>query len=346
MGASILDIAALAGVSKSTVSAVINNHPHVRPATRERVLEAIRRLDYHPNLAARELCTAAPTNIGIVMPTYDRQPKTGDGHYFEGIDEGSNLELVSHLIEQVSRTKYGLLVEHTVISEGQLQLPSFALSRRVAGIFQISPLMTASYVHQLRAYVPAVVEIGTQGDECDSVYTNFVEIGRRSVEYLVRRGHRRIAFINCDPASRTVASRLDGYRRGLVQYGIAYRDEWVTHAAFSGIGGYRAFAQLWEASEQKPTAVICAASVIAGGALRFMHEHNIAVPKDISIVCNGDGALSEFATPPLTVICRNKREVAESAFSLMMQRLSDPDGAVRSIETDCCLIERGSVNPI
>ena len=69
VGVYIIDIAALAGVSKSTVSAVINNHPNVRPATRERVMEAIRQLDYHPNFAARELITASPMNIGIIMPS-------------------------------------------------------------------------------------------------------------------------------------------------------------------------------------------------------------------------------------------------------------------------------------
>ena len=67
LGVSIIDIAALAGVSKSTVSAVINNRPNVRPVTRERVMDAIRQLDYHPNLAARELITASPMNIGIII---------------------------------------------------------------------------------------------------------------------------------------------------------------------------------------------------------------------------------------------------------------------------------------
>ena len=110
MGVSIIDIAALAGVSKSTVSAVINNHPNVRPQTRERVLSAIQKLDYHPNLAARELITASPMNIGIIMPAYSNKPIEQNNRYFENIDEGSNLELVSQLIEQVSKTKYGVLV--------------------------------------------------------------------------------------------------------------------------------------------------------------------------------------------------------------------------------------------
>lgn len=346
MGTSILDIAALAGVSKSTVSAVINNHPHVRPATRERVLEAIRQLDYHPNLAARELCTSSPMNIGILMPAYSGQANKGRDHYFEGIDEGGNLELVSQLIEQVSRTKYGLLVEHTVIADQKPELPSFAVSKRVAGIFQISPLVTTSYVQRLREYVPAVVEIGAMNPACDCVYTDFCEITGRSVDYLIGKGHRNIAFINCDPASRTAGERLAGYTDGLKKNGIAYRDEWVASSAFNGIGGYRAFEHIWTAGVERPTAVICAATAIAGGALRFMHENGIAVPDDVSIVCNGSGALSEFVTPQLTTVCRDKYEVAEAAFSLMMERLGDPLSPPRTVKTAAHMIERNSVKSI
>ena len=85
MGVSIIDIAARAGVSKSTVSAVINNHPNVRPETRERVTEAIRQLDYHPNMAARELITASPMNIGIIMPSYSANADMSNNRYFFGI---------------------------------------------------------------------------------------------------------------------------------------------------------------------------------------------------------------------------------------------------------------------
>ena len=342
MGVSIIDIAALAGVSKSTVSAVINQHPNVRPATRERVMEVIRRLDYHPNLAARELITASPMNIGIIMPTYGNGER-GSGRYFESIDEGSNLELVSQLIEQVSRTRYGVLVEHAVISDCEPSLPSFALSRRVAGVFQISPLLTASYVHNLRQYVPNVVEIGALNPDCDCVYTDFAEIARRSVEYLVGFGHRRIAFINCNEGSRTAASRLAGYRQGLAENGLCYRADWVCHSPFNGIGGYRAFSDIWRTEGEKPTAVICATSAIGGGALRFMNENGISVPRDVSVVCNGDNVISEFVTPQLTVICRDKTEIAKCAFDMMMERLKDATLPPRAVKTVDRVIERASV---
>lgn len=346
MGVSIIDIAILAGVSKSTVSAVINNHPNVRPSTRERVLEAIRELDYHPNLAARELITASPMNIGIIMPTYPRRSDVKENKYFSGINESSNLELVSDLVEQVSQTRYGVLLEHTVVSDNEPSLPSFALSKRVSGIFQISPLLTAAYVQKLRQYVPAIVEIGALNPNCDSVYSDFSETVCRSVEYLADFGHSRIAFINCDPSSRTVNDRLRGYKKGLELHRMSFNDNWVSNSAFTGIGGYEAFKNIWESDKQKPTAVICASSTIACGAIRYMSENNISVPDDVSLICNSDGMLSEFCIPQLTTIGRNKSEIAKCAFDLMMERLKDLSAPARSIKIKDQVVERSSVKRI
>lgn len=343
---SIIDIATLAGVSKSTVSAVINNHPNVRPATRERVISAIQKLDYHPNIAARELITASPMNIGIIMPTYNYKPLSSNDRYFENIDEASNLELVSQLIEQVSKTKYSVLVEHTVVSDREPELPAFTLSKRVAGIFQISPLLTTSYVEKIRKYIPNVLEIGTLNPDCDSIYTDFVEIGCLSVDYLVRFGHKKIAFINCNPESRTANSRLDGYIWGLKQNRITYDPNMVRNSPFNGIGGYNAFSSIWNSCSDKPTAVICATSVIAGGALRFMHENGISVPDDISVISNGDSAISEFVAPRLTSICRDKTEIAKCAFTMMMERLKDSSLPARAVKTTNFIIERESVKKI
>lgn len=343
MAVSILDIAARAGVSKSTVSAVINEQTNVRPATRERVLAAIRELDYHPNIAARELCTSTSMNIGILMPTYGGEEQSG---YFEGINESSNLEMVSHLIEQVSQTKYGVLVEHAVITGEEPPLPAFALSHRVAGVFQISPLLTRGYVKQLRQHVPAVVEIGSCNPECDSVFTDFTHIASASVQYLADLGHKKIAFINCTPASRTQQDRLAGFRKGLAEKDLSFCEAWVCDSDFSGIGGYRAFEKIWNASEEKPTALICATSVIAGGALRYMSECGISVPKDISVISNGDSALNEFLNPAITAVCRDKRELAQCAFSLIMERLRHPELPPRAVETQCHILERASVRKL
>lgn len=346
MGVSILDIARLAGVSKSTVSAVINKHEHVRAETRERVLDAIRQLDYHPNIAARELITAAPMNIGIVMPAYADGAREGNGRYFQNIDEASNLELVSRLTEYISKTRYGVLVEHSVISDGECQLPSFALSRRVSGIFQISPLVSAEFTEKLRQYVPSVVEIGVSNPDCDCVFSDYERTVSLSVEYLAGLGHKKIAFINCDPASRTVEHRMAGYLVGLEKQGLEYRAEWVCCSPFNGQGGYDAFKKLWCARGEKPTAVICASGIIAGGAVRFMHENGISVPDDVSVISNGDSQLCEFMTPRITAVCRDKEEIAKRAFSLMIERLGDRSLPARSVLVGDRIIERESVKRI
>ena len=346
MGVSIIDIAILAGVSKSTVSAVINNHSNVRPQTRDKVLKAINQLDYHPNIAARELITATPMNIGVLVPCYSIKETEKANRYFNSIGEGSNLELASKLFEHVSHTKYGLLVERLAIDEAESKLPNFALSKRVAGVFQISSILPNDYISRLREYVPNIVDIGTFNKECDCVYTDFEEIVKKSVSYLKGLGHKKIAFVNCDTASRSAASRFEGYLQGLKANNLKFNKSYVSNATYNGEGGYNAFAKIWQSSDDKPTAVICASSLIAGGALRFMNENGISVPQDISIVSNGDSVISEFVYPRLTSISRDKGEVAESAFKLMMERLENNDLPVRAIKTKIHIVKRDSVKQI
>jgi len=346
MAISIIDVALQAGVSKTTVSAVINGHKNVKPATRERVLKAIEALDYHPNLAARELITAHKTNIGILLPSYKRIPEENQELYFPYINEASNYDVVSRLIDELSQSGYGLLTEHVEVGGAEPLMPAFATSGRVAGVLHVTPLFDVAYMRKLKRYVPHIVQIGNYNEEFDCAYSDYAQTLRRTVNYLVEHGHRRIAFINADPASSTAKDRLQGYRDSLAHHGIVYEDGLVRSAPFTGRDSYRAFAHIWETNAQKPTAVICTTDVGACGVLRYMYEHGLHAPDDLSVISNEDGLACEVTNPTLTVLGRNKQKIAVEAARIMLSRLKNPMQPHQAVMVQDELIERHSVRRI
>jgi LacI family transcriptional regulator len=343
VGVSILDVGRLAGVSKSTISAVINNRTNVKPETREKVLAAIQKLDYHPNLAARELVTSTKTNIGILLPIYKQISSSENEMYFPYINESSNYDVVSKLIEDLSFHGYGVLTEHVEIGNGEIRLPRFATSRQVLGAILISPLFDHIFLHKIHKYISNIVQIGDFNPDCDSVYSNFFSTLERTVDYLCNIGHTKIALINSDPASSTTIDRLKGYQAGLQKHGIRYSGLLVRSVPFTGIDGYRAFADIWEHNTEKPNALICSTDIGACGAMRYMYEHGIKVPDDVSIVANENGLPCEVTTPTITVIGRDKKEIAFEATAMMMERINNPEIGLQSLMVQDYLIERKSV---
>ena len=346
MPVSIIDVAAKAGVSKTTVSAVINGHKTVKPATRERVLAAIETLDYHPNLAARELITSSKTNIGILLPTYKKDTHINNELYFPYINEASNYDVVSRLIDELSQTGYGLLTEHIEIGSEEPLLPAFATSGRVAGVLHVTPLFDVKYMRKLQKYVPYIVQIGNYNEEFDCAYSDYAQTLRQTVDYLTERGHRSIDFINADTASSTAVDRLRGYCESLHQHGIAYEENLVRTAPFTGTDSYRAFADIWQSNTEKPTAVISTTDVGACGVLRYAHEQGLQVPADLSVIANEDGLAGEVTTPTLTVSGRNKRKSAVEAAQIMLKRLKNPELPHQAVRVEDELIERCSVRRI
>ncbi len=343
MAVSILDVAKRTGFSKTTVSAVVNGKDCVKESTKKAILEAIKELDYHPNLSARELITADKTMIGILLPTYEHSSIPSHEMYFPYINESSNYEIVSGILENLSRTKYGVLTEHLAVDSVSQRLPSFALSQRVQGAILISPLYKIEYLEALKKYVPYIVQIGADTGVCDCVYNDFVETISKSVDYLFDRGHRRIAFLNADPISSTASHRLTGYKKALIKHHLQFDERLVRSTPFTALNGYLALQDIWVEASEKPTALICPTAEAACGAMRYLHEQGIRVPEDLSIVVNGNGLPCELAIPTLTVIGRDKAEVASEATKMLLWRIQHPDEPFRTVVLRDYVIERNSV---
>ena len=250
MAVSIKDVAIEAGVSKTTVSAAIHNPKTVKTETRERIYQAIKKLGYIPNLAARELITNTKLNLGIVNLVYDL-PQVDKKDYFNQIYETTYFDIVSVIMDGISKTKYGLLNERVQVSEKELELPSFVTSGRVAGIFVIGTMHSAKYIEYLHKHVEHIVIVGNKSAVSDCVRNDYIQSSYTAIQHLINCGHKRIAFINGDYLSQASPDKLNGYKMALADANIKYDETLVRNARFTGQAGYEAFRYVWEMAIEK-----------------------------------------------------------------------------------------------
>ncbi|MBF4572808.1 LacI family DNA-binding transcriptional regulator [Herbiconiux sp. VKM Ac-1786] len=320
--ASVFDVAKAAGVSHQTVSRVLNDHPSLRPVTRQKVLDAMRELDYRPNLAARALVTSRSRIIGILS--------TSSGEYgpassiaaveaaarargysvsianADGVDQRSIDEALEHLVD--------LSAEGIVVIAPQLQVLS-ALSARS---FRI-PFVTLQTLRQVDGAELALDQVTG---------------ARLATAHLAELGHRRIGHLAGAVDWIDAVSRRAGFAAELETRGIAVGP--VAAGDWSAPSGYRAGQELIAAGV---TAVFSANDQMALGLLHAAHDAGLAVPRDLSVVGFDDTPEAAHYLPPLTTVRQDFAEAGRRALA----RLLDEDGTSPSAEP--ALVVRASTAP-
>jgi LacI family transcriptional regulator len=284
----------MAGVSLSTVSQVMNGRPGYASAdTRDRVLAAVRNLNYRPNALARSLVTSRTGTLGLVITdiTHTLFPKVVGG------------------IEQVaSQQGYSVLLTCAATAEAERTALDTLMDKRVDGIIFMSNTAETDSEHVLalaRQGVP-VVAINRPLDttEVSHIVWDDIEVGRRMTEYLIRLGHRRIGHLAgtlSPPRRLSAVRRLEGFRRAMTDAGLPVDERLVIDANFEPEGGFLAADQLLDLG-QPPTAVFAASDSIAVGFINGLHRRRVQVPDDISVAGANDDSCSVYVEPPLTTI--------------------------------------------
>lgn len=328
------DVARHAGVSVMTVSNVINDHPHVRATTRQKVLESISALGYHVNTAARSLRQGKTGVIGLAVPDIDRP-------YF-GM-------LARLLIDRAAAHGYELVIEQTHASrEREVDAISRSRLRSYDGLFLYAAELRDDDAMLLRGEFPIVVF----GEHAYSGPIDHVEMAnadgaRLATAHLIERGCRRVGILGGrigDPDDIGVATlRTRGYREALEAAGIAFDPALVRDAEYSYEGGSAQAAALL-AEVDDLDALFCATDVIAIGAMRALHEAGRRVPQDVRVVGFDDVSLAAFTTPSLTSIAPGHDEMADAAMEMVLGRISGERAAddYRSFTGPARLVERES----
>jgi LacI family transcriptional regulator len=321
--ATIRSVAQAAGVSMATVSNVLNGrHGQMAAATRERVLEAIARLDYQPNHIARGLATRRTATIGLII---------GDvtNSLYPPVTVGAEAAC--------RQAGYGLLLANAEDDAGERRHVALMRAKRVDAliVFGISYLDAASE-HLVEAQTAGMPVVAVNralplGVPLSAVWFDHRGGGALATRHLLALGHRRIAHIG-GPANRlTGIQRRQGYEAALAAAGVAPRAELIATGDYSFASGERLMARLWR---ERPSAVFVAGDVMALGALRALARLGVRVPDDLSLVAFGNPDGVRYATPATTTIDLPVAAAGRVAVELALRRMQRPEEKeVRSLET-------------
>ena len=340
--ANIREVAAIAHVSISTVSLVLNNNPLVKAETRERVLEVIKELDYVPNNSARSLRSKVMNSLGVIILSEHEASRSYDFQFDTGLFSQS---IINGISQKIFDTDYSMITEHYSPKTTGEQLPKLIRNGRVDGAFVVGNLYNRAFIDRMKSTgIPfVIVGHGKEEADYDSVWADVGEGIHLSMKYLMEQGHRNICYLNCPKDFRSNYVRVSGIEQSVAALGLDFNRDWVISCnRNSGEGGYLAMKQLWE-SGARPDSVITANAPIAMGVLRYLHEQKVEVPEDISVVAYEDSVLCGYAVPALTTINIQKECMGETAAEMLLERLADPEKPWETRKIHPYLVERDSV---
>lgn len=309
-------IAAIAGVSRATVSRVVNEYPGISPELRERVMRVLHEHNYQPHVAARALATRRSHILALVIPTESPKLFTDPwfGLFIQGVASACNRRGYSVVLvmtdtpedhetvyARVARTGF---VDGAVVASAPLDDPAFGSLTMSDVPFVVVGRPPAPY-HAL------------------SVDIDNVDAARGLTEHLIGLGHRRIATITGNPSESSAIDRLEGYRQALAGAGIPFDERLTASGDYSEEG---ALAVLDGILEQGPTAVFCANDVMACAVIRDLRMRGVRVPEDVSVCGFDDIAHVAGSDISLTTVRQPVMELGDSAVSLLLDASGPASG--------------------
>ena len=323
------DVAKAAGVSVATASFVANGKRNVRlsDATRARVQRVIDELGYRPNAMAKNLANRSSKFIGLVADAIATTPFAGQ------IIHGAQDEAWKH--------GFVLLVANTEgNAEAEQEAITMMLEHRVRGILYSTWFHRAAEIPaSLREADFVMVNCFSPAFDSLAVVPDEVQGGRTATEFLVRSGHRRIAFINATTPAPAQHGRLKGYREALEAGGIPFDPDLVMYAFPDQEGGYEAAEQLLQ---RNATAVFCYNDRMAMGLYDRLRQAGLSIPEDMAVVgFDNQEVIAAHLRPPLSTVGLPHYELGAAGVRLLLG-LQD-EGANTLVQLECPAIERDSV---
>lgn len=334
----LIDVAKRAGVSRQTVSRVLNGDPHVAEETRRRVEEAIRALGYRPNRAARSLARGQTNTIAVVVP-YTAEYLFSDPHL---------LRFIAGVDQEANQRDFVLLVSSAKSPHDLSAYERVAQLGGVDGIIVVETVPTAAGLDLLlqHGHPCVVLGYGLRGADCYCVHADDFGGARLGTLHLLSLGHRRIGVISGpDETVVAIEARLQGVRRTLAEHGYRLPDEYVVAGDFTPESGYEAARRLMSLPAP-PTAIFALNDRMAIGAIRYLKEAGYRVPQDVSVIGFDDVPLAELFDPPLTTIRQPALEMGQQAARVLFDLIRGYAPATRTLVLPVDLIVRKSTAPL
>ncbi|TQR18414.1 catabolite control protein A [Psychrobacillus vulpis] len=290
MTITIYDVAREANVSMATVSRVVNGNQNVKPATRQKVLAVIERLDYRPNAVARGLASKKTKTVGVIIPD---------------ISNVFYAELVRGIEDIATMYRYNIILTNSDQQEDkEVQLLSTLYSKQVDGVVMMSDQVTKEMLHEMeRSHVPIVLA-GTieSSNSFPSVNIEYDKAAVDAVNRLLQNGHKRIAFVSGSMASAiNQEHKLFGYEKALDAASIEIDSDLIVGVENTYDDGLLAWEKLSKL-DNPPTAFFADNDEIAIGLIHGAQDNGLRVPEDIEVISFENSKLARMVRPQLTSV--------------------------------------------
>lgn len=339
--ATIYDVARRANVSIASVSLVFQD-PQTRrvgEAKRRRILDVAREVGYVPNLLARGLSSHGTGILGLVVPM--RDPRV----YF-------NLtiaDVLAGIQKCLGERGYHLLVYSHDSDRGKVTGTEIIQSKATDGVIFINTrICTAADIAATAgefqaAKIPFVMINSAQEFRgINYVGVDDAGIGKRAGDYLIARGHSRIAMLAGSAKSPTSALLARGLRQAVEHRGLKFRDEWFAYGDFEREASLRVIRK-WIGKKNRPTAVFCGSDLMAPFVYEALEEQGLRVPQDVAVMGRGDLMFAPFLRPALTTFRFPFFDVGYRSASILIDSLKTPGAEPKRELVDTPIVERASV---
>lgn len=330
MPSTIRDVARLARVSISTVSRVQSGAASVKPETKERVLQALRQLDYQPDDVARSMVMKRTHTIGVVIPDITNP-------FFPSVIKG---------IEDLARKRgYSTILCNTDESPEEEQKAIRMLrQKRVDGLVITTADENGKQIRKAVADGLPVVLVDRKAEGCDLdvVLIDNVLGAYQAARHLILQGHKKIGVIAGPQSVTPGRERLKGFQTALREYGVQFEERYTKIGDFREESGYALGRQLLE-SPKPPTAIFSCNNLMTIGLLKAILERGLRIGTDIAVVGFDDIEIATMLNPPITVVARPMYKMGTLACDLLMERIEGTGPADgRSVILIPELVVRGS----
>ena len=322
-------VAQQANVSVATVSRVLNNSDKVSENTRSKVEEAIKELNYVPNMLARNFRTAESKSILVMVTSISNffYMETVHGISQYAYEQGYDI-LLCETKEHIKRQIDALEKVKNHIADGAIIIESTINDKLLLELEKNNP----------------VVQCAVYSDDSPIPYVSVdnVKGGYIGAKYLVEKGHRKIAFVGTTDKAKYNAERIEGFLKGVKEEGIEQQMDLVCYSNLGLDGGSKIALELIERKD-RPTAIFFASDMQAIGAIHALTEHGYCVPQDMAVLGFDNIELCDIIMPGLTTVAQPMREIGREAARLVIERIHNHDNRNRNVVFQPQIVERGSV---
>lgn len=335
MAVTIKDVAALAGVSPSTVSRTCKNNPSISEETKERVRKAMAELGYEPNFQASNLASQNSRTIGIILPASAK----------EVYENSFYLEAIQGISHYCNGRQY-----MTTIVTGQDEaeildaVRSMSRSGKVDGFIVLYSKKEDPVIDYLFNEGLLYILIGKATQYTNqTIYIDNDNLlaGREAAEYLYQLGHRRIAYLGSDSSLMFSADRKAGYQLALASHQLPVRPEYCVEVKNVSENNEETIRGLLM-QKDRPTAILVSDDILAVSLERVCLENHLAIPEDLSIISFNNSLFARLTSPQLTSIDIGAGQLGSEAASQIINHIENPNLLATKIIVPHHLIERDS----